>query len=115
MNFRREGLLVRWAYIVRVLAGDAIPHRTSLCALFWRVFVLSPAAALLGIALLPFLAAALVAYAIFAVINYGLVKLAPNETPRTEAFFQSVSGGFSIIGGFLSALKNKACPIVTIE
>lgn len=126
MKADRQGWLIKWAYLLRHLNDEGIPHTTSVCVLFWRCIVLTPVhiALFLGVVagLGFFLIAPWVMYdfhnvlAVWTGFAMLFVLIAGIATRTDDSFTSSGELNFiDVIVGHYDAVHTKVCPLVTIE
>lgn len=121
MRLDATSRLVRWTYYFNT--GHRPPARTSLCAFFWRGFVLMPAAiAFVVIGVLGILnivwqnkcefAMAVVFFLSIGVFIWSVSKLGERAKTRRLARVQPSTPSVFVQG--VIAIKLKVCPIIDI-
>ena len=116
MELRRNSWIVRWAYLFEY--RRVWVRQTSICALFWRTVLLTPLKIAVPSSVLVMLA--FVAYThpwnfLKALLLIGVIGLTTAAIVGIVEAADSGSIQRSLVGRGITAIKDRYCPIVSIE
>lgn len=123
MKLRTNSKVVKWAY----LFSDYVPHQTSICPLFWRCVLVTPAilsalAGVIGVAIYGFVILPIkelgwpgsLVVPLIVTIVYLAGKIGDLTRRRRWEQLEHPTEP-SVVREFIKATKSKICPIVTLE